>query len=345
MQFVRSADMGFNKDQVVNFSMNNDNAERWPALKNRIMESTLIADASTSSTVPGNGFGKNVMMVETNEGVMESYGIDSYVVDFDYFNTLNIPITEGRNIDRKFVTDTSTSVMINEAMAARMGWEKPIGKKFQFDQDSTVFHQVVGVVKNFHQQSLYNPIEALLFIPSLNNTQALVKVDGDLQAGLSHIESAWQEIFPNLPFEYQLLDQNFLEDYESDQLRGRLFLGFAIMMIIISGLGLLGLASFTAEQRTKEISIRKVLGANIGELIMLLVKDFVWLVLIGALPAFIIGYQIMNSWLNNFEYHITIGFVAYAVVLLLVMAFVVITTGFQAYKAATINPAEKLKYE
>lgn len=345
MQFVRNADMGFNKDQVVNFSMNRNLRERWPTLRSMLLESPLISDASTSSTTPGNGFGKNVMMVETNEGVMESYGIDSYAIDYDYLNVLDIAMTEGRNISRSYTADTVSSVLVNEAMVARMGWEEPIGKKFQFAQDSTVFHKVVGVVKNFNQQSLYNPIEALLFIPDLNNSQALVKIEGDFTAGLNHIRNSWEELFPNVPFEYELLDQFFLEAYEEDQLRGQLFLGFALMMIIISGLGLLGLASFTAEQRTKEISIRKVLGANVNGLIILLVKDFIWLVLIGAVPAFIIGYQVMNNWLGDFEYHIEIGLLAYVVVLLLVMVFVVTTTGLQAYKAAVVNPAEKLKYE
>lgn len=345
MQYVREADMGFNKNQVIHFGMNRNIREKWPAMRNRLMENPLITNASTSSTVPGQGFGKNVMMVETNEGVMESYGIDSYAIDYDYLDVLEIDIKDGRNISRSFSADTITSVLVNEAMVTRMGWTEPIGKKFQFDQDSTVFHRVVGVVSNFNQQSLYNPIEALLFIPDINNSQAMVKIGGDYKNGIAHVQQVWQEFFPNLPFEYQLLDQYFLEAYEEDQLRGQLFLGFALMMIIISGLGLLGLASFTAEQRTKEISIRKVLGANVSGLIVLLVKDFVWLVLIGALPAFLIGYKIMNDWLGGFEYHIEIGIIAFVLVLVLVMAFVITTTGLQAYKAAIINPAEKLKYE
>ena len=136
-----------------------------------------------------------------------------------------------------------------------------------------------------------------------------------------------------------------MQAYKSDQLRGQLFLGFALMMIPISGLGLLGLASFTAEQRTKEISVRKVLGADVKELVMLLVKDFIWLVLTGALPTFVIGYKIMNNWLNDFEYHTEINILVFVMVLLIVSIFVILTTGFQAYKAAVANPSENLKYE
>lgn len=345
MQFVREADLGFDKDQIVSFQMNRSTRESWDALKNKFMQNPNIVKASTSTTTPGRGYGKNVMNVETDEGVMESYGIDSYGIDYEYFNVLGVEIVEGRNIAKQYPTDTSSAVLVNEAMVERMNWTKPIGKRFQFDQDSTKFHRVVGVVKNFHQNSLYSPIEAIMFIPALNNSNAMVKINGNLEAGIDHIKASWNELFPELPLEYELLDQNFQEAYNEDQLRGRLFLGFALMMIIISGLGLLGLASFTAEQRTKEISVRKVLGANVKGLVFLLIKDFFWLIIFGAIPAFIIGYRIMNNWLNDFEYHIQINLFTFVLVLVIVTIFVVLTTGFQAYRAATSNPSDNLKYE
>lgn len=345
MQFVRNADLGFSKDQVVNFVLNRDATEKWETLKNELLQNPNISFASTSTTVPGAGFGKNVMQVETKEGVMENYGVDWYGADYDYADVLNLEFVDGRNFSREFSSDTASAVLVNEAMLERMGWDNAIGKRFQFDQDSTVFHKVIGVVKNYHHRSLYNPIQAIMIFPNLNNRQAMVKVRGDFESGIDHIKYVWNDLYPNTPLEYQLLNQNFLEDYEEDQLRGNLFLGFAIMMIIISGLGLLGLASFTAEQRTKEISVRKVLGANVQGLVMLLVKDFIWLVVVGALPAFFIGYKIMNNWLGDFEYHIEIGFVSFGLVLIIVMAFVMFTTGFQAYKAAVANPSDNLKYE
>ena len=345
MQYVRNADLGFNKDQVINFTLNRATSEKWETFRTKLLQNPNVADAATATNVPGNGFGKNVMQVETNEGVMEDYGVDWYGADYDYVKVLGLEMVAGRGFSREFPSDTAASVLVNESMVERMGWDNPLGMRFQFDQDSTVFHKVIGVVKDFHHRSLYNPIEAFMIFPNLNNRQALVKIDGDIQAGLDHLEASWTELFPNVPLEYQFLDQNFLEDYESDQLRGQLFLGFALMMIIISGLGLLGLASFTAEQRTKELSVRKVLGADVKGLVILLVKDFIWLVLVGALPAFIIGYRIMNNWLNDFEYHTEINFIIFVAVLLIVATFVMLTTGFQAYKAATANPSENLKYE
>lgn len=345
MQYVRNADLGFDKDQVVNFTLNRNTSEKWETLRTKLLQNPNIKSAATATNIPGNGFSKNVMQVETNEGVMENYGVDWYGADYDYVDVLSIELVEGRGFSRKYPSDTASSVLVNESMVERMGWDNPIGKRFQFDQDSTVYHKVVGIVKDFHHQSLYNPIEAFMIFPNLNNRQAMVKLGDDLEAGLDHLEASWNELFPNTPLEYQFLDQNFMRDYESDQLRGQLFLGFAVMMIIISGLGLLGLASFTAEQRTKEISVRKVLGANVKGLVMLLVKDFIWLVLVGALPAFIIGYKIMNNWLGDFEYHTEINVLVFVAVLILVGVFVMLTTGFQAYKAATANPSENLKYE
>ncbi len=345
MQFVRKADLGFNKDQVVNFTLNRNTSESWETFRTKLLQNPNVSDASTSTSVPGNGFGKNIMQVETNEGVMEEYGVDWYGVDYDYVDVLGLEIVAGRSFSRDFPSDTATSVMVNESMVERMGWDNPIGMRFQFDSDSTVFHKVIGVLKDFHHFSLYNPIESIMIFPNLNNRQAMVKIKGDLEEGLAHLEASWEELFPNTPLEYQFLDQNFMEAYENDQLRGQLFLGFALMMIIISGLGLLGLASFTAEQRTKEISVRKVLGADVRGLVLLLVKDFIWLVLVGALPAFIVGYKIMNNWLSDFEYHTEISFMIFIAVLLIVGVFVMLTTGFQAYKAATVNPSENLKYE
>lgn len=345
MQFVQDADLGFDKNQVVNLTLDGASSEKWETLRNKMLQNPNILNASTATTIPGSGFNKTLMPVETNDGVMEDYGVDWLGVDYDYVDVLNIEVVAGRSFSREFPNDTALHVMVNESMVERMNWETPIGKRFQFHEDSSVFHRVVGVVKDYHHRSLYNPIEAMLFFPTVNNRQAMIKIGGNIEESLGHMEASWQELFPNLPFEYQFLDQNFMEDYETDQLRGQLFLGFALMMMIISGLGLVGLASFIAEQRTKEISVRKVLGAEVKGLIILLVKDFLWLVLIGALPAFIISYQIMNNWLNEFQYHTEFNMMIFFLVLAVVGAFVFLTTGFQAYKAATTNPSQNLKYE
>ncbi|MEQ8241250.1 MAG: ABC transporter permease [Cyclobacteriaceae bacterium] len=346
MNFLRESDLGFEKDKVMRIVLDSPAArEKFNVLKSKVESVAGVANVASATTSPGRGYGKNVMSAEMNNGVMEQYGIDSYGVDYSFFSTLKIPIIEGRDISPKYPTDTASAVLVNEAMVTRMNWENPIGKKFQFDRDSTKFHRVVGVVKNFHQRSLYDPIEALLFIPSLNNSDVLVKIDGDLKSTMSSIENQWNDVFPGSPFEPEFIDENFMKLYEEDQLRGKLFLGFSIMMIIIGCLGLLGLASFIAEQRTKEISIRKVLGASLNGLVSLIIKDFLWLVVFGAIPGFLLAYYFMNEWLANFQYHIELGFVPFLSALILVLILTTLTTGYHAFKAANSNPSDNLKYE
>ncbi len=344
MQYVRNADLGFDKEQIITFRMNRATREKWPVFRNALLENPNISRAGSSSTVPGRGYSKNLMDVEQNDGVMEEYGVDLLFVDYDYFGALDVEIIEGRDFSYDYITDTSQAIIVNESMVKRLGWDDPIGKRF-FTEFDSVTRKVVGVAKDFHHQSLYNPIDPLAFFPGLNNGNALVKIDGNMSSTLKFIEAKWIEIFPNIPFESEFLDQGFLVEYETDQLRGQLFLGFSIMMIVIASMGLLGLASFIAEQRTKEISIRKVLGARVGGLVLLLVRDFVWLVLLGAVPAFVIGYRIMNDWLQTFEYHVSVRFVLFITVLLVVIFVTMITTGYHAYKAAITNPSNNLRYE
>ncbi len=346
MQYLQEKDLGFNKERVMRVVLNSrESRKKWPVLKERLLQNPNVTGAASASTTPGRGFGKNVMSVESNTGSMDEIGIDHYSIDFEYLDVLEIEIAEGRNISTKYSADTLTSVLVNESMVKRMAWTDPIGKKFQFDRDSLVYHHVVGVVSDFHQRSLYDPIEALLFIPQLNNSNAMIKLNGDLQLAIKGVEEQWLEVFPNMPFEYSFLDEDFMAQYESDQQRGQLFLGFSMMMIFIACLGLLGLASFIAEQRTKEISIRKVLGANMFGLVSLIIKDFMILVVIGAIPAFGLAYYFMGEWLTTFEYHVELGVMVFIIVLLAISALTVLTTGYHALRAANSNPADNLKYE
>lgn len=345
MQYLRSKDLGFDKEQVLTFELRGQTYEHWDVLKNRLLQNPNISTAASTSAIPGGGYPNFMMPVETNEGVMKDLGLNTLRVDFQYFPALGVEIVDGRNFSSQFSTDTSHAVIVNEAMVRRLEWEDPIGKRIQYSRDSTVFHRVVGVARDFHQSSLHDPIEPLLFVPNLTNGRVMLRLDGNYLETLSYVEQTWKDLFPNLPFESQFLDQNFVEFYVEDQIRGNLFLGFSIIMIVIAALGLLGLASFTAEQRSKEISIRKVLGASIGELISLLVKEFVYLVLIGALPAFVCAYLFAENWLEGFEYHVNINFVLFGLVTMIILFVTVSTTGIHAFRAAQANPSDNLKDE
>jgi len=345
MQYVQNKDLGFDKEQVMQIQLNNRQArQQWPVLKNVLLQNSIISSVATGSTTPGNGYGKQIYMIENAEGVMEEKGIDNYRIDYDYFPTLGIEFQEGRNFSLDYPSDTARAVIVNEAMVERMGWADPIGRKVRAPQDS-IPSLVVGVVKDFHQISLYDPIAPLMFLPGRNNGSAMVRISGDVSTGIDNIRTAWNDIFPTIPFEFTFLDENFMEQYETDQLRGKLFLGFSFMTILIACLGLLGLASYTAEQRAKEISIRKVLGANTQGLINLLVRDFVRLVIIAAVPASIGAWFFGNTWLESFEYHTTIGVLVFIIVIIATVAVTILTTGYHAMKSATANPAERLKYE
>ena len=347
MQYVRSKDLGFDKEQMMQIDFrSNADIEKWQVLKNELVQNTNIKEIGSSSTTPGNGYPKNVYSIETEEGPMDDLGIDNYRVDYDFFATLGVEVVAGRNFSLDYPSDSSQAVMVNEAMVRRMNWTNPIGKKVQLSRnDSVPPALVIGVVKDFHQQSLYEPITALMFRPNLSNRTALIKISGDITATVDFIKKAWERSYPTTAFEYVFLDEQFMENYEADQIRGQLFLGFSGMTVLIACLGLLGLASYTAEQRAKEISIRKVLGANTQGLINLLIRDFIVLILIAAVPASVLGYFSMMGWLESFQFHVTPGFTIFATVLVGTMAITVLTTGYHARKAATANPAQKLRSE
>ncbi len=345
MQYLRSKDLGFDKEQVLTFGMRGGASQSYDVLKNRLLQNPAISQVSSANTIPGQDYSNLMTPIETDEGVMEELGLNTVEVDFDYFQVLGVDIVQGRNFSRQFTTDTSHAVIVNEAMVRRLGWEHPIGKRIQYSRDSSVVHKVIGVARDFHHTSLHNPIEPILFVPDLANRQVMLRMNGNYQQTLRFVEAAWGDLFPNLPFDSQFLDQQFLEFYEGDQLRGNLFLTFSIIMIVIAALGLLGLASFTAEQRSKEISIRKVLGASVSGLISLLVREFVFLVLLGAIPAFMAAYWFAENWLAGFEYHVSINFFLFAMVILIILCIAISTTGIHAYRAAQANPSQNLKNE
>lgn len=347
MQYIRNKDLGFDKNQMMQIDFRSRaDVEKWQVLKNELLQNPNIESTGSASTTPGNGTSKNIYSIETEEGPMDELGLDNYRVDYDFFPSLGVDVIEGRNFSLEYPSDTALAVMVNEAMVRRMGWTNAIGKKVNLTgNDSLPSARVIGVVKDFHQLDLYDPINALMFIPSRINGSALVKITGDVNSTIDFIEAAWERTYPNTAFEYVFLDEQFMENYEADQIRGQLFLGFSGMTILIACLGLLGLASYTAEQRSKEISIRKVLGANTQGLISLLIRDFMLLIIIAAIPASILGYYIMMDWLENFQFHITPGVLIFSTVLIGTMLITILTTGYHARKAATANPAQKLRSE
>lgn len=352
MNYLRNKELGFDKEHILTFNLEDRLAmDKYPVIREKLMQNPKITAVSSATSSPGNGYPKNVMTVERSDGTMEEYGVNMYVVDYDYFPTLGVEFVEGRNFSLDFGTDTSQAILVNEAFVERMGWgDTPIGRKIQRSRrDSALVSRVVGVVKNFHQESLYEPIAPLVFIPdfNLNIVHAKIKPTNkeDLNQTIAFVEQTWQNVFPNAPFEFDFVDAAFMELYKADQIRARIFTLFSVMMILIACLGLLGLASFTAEQRTKEIGVRRVLGAETGDIIYMLTRNFVLLVSLATIPAFIAAWYFMTKWLDTFAFHTNMNYWLYGLSFLIVALITILTTGYFALKAASRNPVDSLKYE
>lgn len=348
LEFLRTKDLGFNKDHIIKISMfNNEMRSKIPVLKDELKKLPSVIEVGTATTSPGDGIGKNLINVEDNDGAMVERGIDLYGIDYDYLPVLGFHISEGRNFSRDFPSDTTKSVLVTEAMAKRMNWDEAIGKKFQFGvQDDDPFVEVIGVVKDYHHRSLYDVIEPVLFYLSENNRIVHVKMQGvDPARDLAEIGTAWGKVFPNRPFEYTFLDQEFDEQYKTDQRRGKIFSIFSLLTIIIASLGLLGLAAYTTEQRTKEIGIRKVVGAGMGQIVFMISKDFLILIIISIALSIPLAYYFIKDWLQQFAYRTEIHSMTFLSAALLALVITFLTIAFHTFRAASANPANSLREE
>lgn len=347
LNYLRSRDLGFNKEQVVSLSANTNKDIRSSilAFKNELLKNPNIKSVSTSRTTPGGG-GVNFQLftVQTSNGFTDQ-GVDSYGVDEDYFKTLGIPVIRGRNFNA--LSDTLRSIIVNEKMVEYFKWDEPLGKKVKFPGDTTGFYlEVIGVVKNFHQKSLYNPIAPLLMFYRPNSASILAKVSPEnIPQTIASIRSSWNAIMPDLEFSYTFLDDDFNAQYAADQRRGEIYTAFSLCTILITCLGLLGLIAFITEQRQKEISIRKVLGAELSQLIPLITKSFVVLVGISCMLAFPVAYIFMNQWLKVFPYNTGLSPWPFIYSAFTVLIITLATVMFHTVRAAVANPTKSLKME
>jgi len=267
-------------------------------------------------------------------------------VDFDFIETMEMEMIAGRNFAPNFASDTVTSVIINETAAREIGWREPLAGQFEASEGNPNY-SVIGVVKDFHFYTLHQNIEPLImFVAPDHFRYLLVKVRPEnIRNTLADIEGTWQTLVPGRPFDYGFLDEHFEEIYRSEQKTGELFAAFGGMAIFIACLGLFGLASFTAEQKTKEIGIRKVLGASLAGLVFLLSREFTKWVALACLIAFPVAYFIIEDWLTNFAYRTEIEAMTFLLAGGLAVTIALLTVSFQAVKAALANPVTSLRYE
>jgi putative ABC transport system permease protein len=344
LNYIRNKDIGLNRDHVVAITMNRELRQNYRSLKNEIKRNPNVLNVTAARRYP-TGIG------HINPVYWEGKSPEDYVtmtdasVDYDYFETLGMQIIQGRSFSEEYATDRENYVLNEEALRITE-LESPIGKMFSCWEDEG---KIIGIVKNFHANSLHSEIGPVIFTLSQrhgSHRYIFVKIrPNDVPGTIASLEGKAAEFAPNSLFEYRFLDDVFDGQYRSDQRRGEIYKYFTFLAIFISCLGLFGMASFTAEQRTKEIGIRKVLGASITNIMMMISKDFLLLLVVSNLIAWPIAYFLMANLLNNYAYRTSIAvwiFIASGVAAVFVA---LLTVGIKIVRAAYTNPVDSLRYE
>ena len=351
LRFVLTKPLGFNKEQVLTVHLNDEKTRtRLPAIKAQLLGTSLIEGVAAASNPIGvNSLGGNGVFFEVNGKLAEATRITQRLqVDGDFVPTMGLKLAQGRNLSDRTPADRQTAVLVNEALVKALGWTQPLGKRVKSTTDN-LERRVVGVVRDFHTYSLQHKIEPLILqLPAQPDDQdnLYIKIrPGQTKAALTQIEKAYRQFEPGGVFSYQFLDQSFARQYATEQQQSRLLLVFTALAILIACLGLFGLATFMAEQRTKEIGVRKVLGASIISIVTLLSKDFLKLVLIAIVIASPLAYWAMNQWLGTFAYRVIISWWVFALAGTLAVGIALLTVSFQSIKAALMNPVKSLRSE
>jgi putative ABC transport system permease protein len=345
MQYMRSRDLGFKKDQVLVVDTNGD--DKRETFQKLVANLPKVKATTLSGSVPGGGHQGAYSEVENAKGDLQIANLDLYYVDFDYIPFYDIKMAAGRPFDRAYKTDSNNAMILNEAAVKLLGYHSPqdaVGKRFkQWGHEG----QIIGVIKDFHYHSLQSPIKPLTMRMDWGRFGLLsIKLDPtNTQSTIAAIEKQFKTVIPNRPFSYYFMDEFFDRQYRSEERFGRLFLNFAALAIFISCLGLLGLASYSTMQRTREIGIRKVMGASVSNIINLLSKEFLKLVIISFFIAAPVAWYFMNKWLLDFAYRTKISWWVFAGAGILAVLVAVITISVQAFKAAVANPVKSLRTE
>ncbi len=348
--YIQSKNLGFKRDQVLTVNDVYAIGKRAETFKQEVLRLPGVVSGSISGYLPtpsnrsDNSFFPEGKIDQNNAVSMQAWG-----VDHDYVKTLGMSIVQGRDFSREFGADSS-NIILNETAAKLFGGATVIGKRIlQFtnpQEKTSKTYTVIGVVKNFHFESLRRNIGALAMVLEPNSGAASFRLSStDIPALVSQVETKWKQVAPGQPFSYAFLEDSFDAMYRAEQRIGTIALTFAVLAILIACLGLFGLAAFMAEQRTKEIGVRKVLGASVFSIVGLLSKDFLKLVLIAIVIASPIAWWAMNQWLKDFAYKIDIEWWMFALAGLLAVGIALLTVSFQSIKAALMNPVTSLRSE
>lgn len=356
VDFLHNKSLGFNKDQILFFPMRGDNMNKnYESFKNQLLQSSDVSSVSIGYGFPGDIFANDDIIVPSN-GENKTYSATQLLVDEDYVKTLGLQIVAGRDFSKDIPTDKDEGFIINETAVKQLGLgtpEKAIGQPLMWKvweskmPDSMKKGRIVGVVKDFHYKSLYDKLTTAviqIYPPAYWKVAVKLK-SANFQQAIGYVKNVWNRFSPDYPIEYKFLDESFGEMYQAeDKLRTLLFI-FTGVAIFVGCMGLFGLAAYAAERRTKEIGIRKVLGASVHGLIVLLSKDFLKLVLISLIIAWPIAWYFMNKWLQDFAYRINISLWIFVVGGIIALLIAMLTVAYQGLKAAIANPLKNLRTE
>ena len=359
MRYISGKLLGFAKEDRVLITMRGlDVIDKFQVIKNELSKDSRILGVSAASAMIGTGqaIPLNAAGVDNKDGVSETTALSHIQVGEDFLQVMGIQMASGRDFSRRLLTDVGTSFIVNETMVKNRGWKEPLGRHISLGANSG---KVIGVVKDFHFKSLHSPVEPFILYPFNDNFENVpaaaraamqrvlvvhIKRD-ETQGALRFLQDKFAVFDPKHPFEFEFLDDSINKLYMSEERLMKMTGIFSGICIFISCLGLFGLAAFTTEQRSKEIGIRKVLGASASQIILMLARKTLWLVLAGSVVASIVAWYAMDEWLSGFAYRVDINAMAFVVSAAIVIAVAFATIALQSYKTARSNPALTLRYE
>jgi putative ABC transport system permease protein len=344
IKYINKKDLGYNKHQLVYVGINDKLRENYETIKQQLLTNPNISGVTTSRVLPVYACPSFTLGGWEGNDDERSMTLHFIGVGYDFFKTMEIEMAEGRVFSEEFASDTISSIIVNQEAVKQMGMENPIGKTLDLFGEQSY---IVGVMKDFNFNNVRNKIAPLMLhiAPDQARTCFIRIGANDVEKTLEYIETTWKSFEPDFEFNYRFMDETLEGLYRTEQRSNTLINYFTIFAIFISCLGIFGLASFMAEQKTKEIGIRKVMGASVPVIVRMFSTEFTKLVIIGNILAWPLAYFAMNKWLENFAYHTTLTWWMFALGAVLSIAVVVITISYQSYKAARKNPADSLRYE
>lgn len=353
LNYLRSKDPGFNKDNLMILRAQDTTFQKSiAAFREELLQNPAIENVATSSTIPGQGYGKVVFRVENN-GEMQEQALNFYMIDENYLDLMQIKLIDGRNFDRKMSTDLNEAFLINETAARQLNWSsQALGKRMQWgiriEGGAQRDGRVIGVINDFNYVSLHNSVEPLVLLLGQQQESQVILIrikPQEMAAAMAFIQEKWNKYNLKFPFEPRFMTDIINEMYTDEIKLGSIFRTFAIITILISCLGLFGMSTFVTERRTKEIGIRKVIGASAQNIVYHLSREFIGMVLIADVIAIPLAWIAAGQWLSNFPYRIEIRIYYFLIAVLMSVFIALITVSYQATKAALTDPARTLKYE